>query len=132
MDTSQLWHSRHLPYFNVESALLPSQAGSFTVSLELMNDRALVLNFDVTTDSTYTERFMGMPNVTDNYQGYDEGDLSKHVDQLKDKQFLLVSSQTIRKIALNAETFSLIVNSRFTEQLTTMFTSCKVWFSRKP
>lgn len=34
---------------------------------------------------------MGMPNLTDNYQGYDEGDLSKHVDQLKDKQFLLVS-----------------------------------------
>lgn len=45
------------------------------------------------TDSTYTERFMGMPNLTDNYQGYNEGDLSKHVDQLKDKQFLLVSSQ---------------------------------------
>lgn len=44
-----------------------------------------------TIDSTYTERFMGMPNLTDNYQGYDEGDLSKHVDQLKDKQFLLVS-----------------------------------------
>jgi hypothetical protein len=45
----------------------------------------------VTSDSTYTERYMGMPNLTDNYQGYDEGDLSKHVDQLKDKQFLLVS-----------------------------------------
>ena len=44
----------------------------------------------VTSDSTYTERYMGMPNLTDNYQGYDEGDLSKHVDQLKDKQFLLV------------------------------------------
>jgi hypothetical protein len=44
----------------------------------------------VISDSTYTERYMGMPNLTDNYQGYDEGDLSKHVDQLKDKQFLLV------------------------------------------
>lgn len=42
-------------------------------------------------DSTYTERFMGLPNLTDNYKGYDQGDLSKHVDQLKDKQFLLVS-----------------------------------------
>ncbi|KAL7031857.1 hypothetical protein ACKWTF_007152 [Chironomus riparius] len=40
--------------------------------------------------STYAERFMGMPNLTDNYQGYVEGDLSKHVDQLKDKQFLLI------------------------------------------
>ena len=42
------------------------------------------------SDSTYTERYMGMPNLTDNYQGYEEGDLSKHVDSLKDKQFLLV------------------------------------------
>jgi inactive dipeptidyl peptidase 10 len=42
-------------------------------------------------DSTYTERYMGLPNLTDNYQGYNEGDLTKHVDQLKDKQFLLVS-----------------------------------------
>lgn len=50
--------------------------------------KALVIS---PSDSTYTERFMGMPNLTDNYQGYDEGDLSKHVDQLKDKQFLLVS-----------------------------------------
>ena len=33
-----------------------------------------------------------MPNVTDNYKGYEEGDLSKHADQLRDKQFLLVSS----------------------------------------
>jgi hypothetical protein len=44
-------------------------------------------------DSTYTERFMGMPNLTDNYEGYEEGDLSNHVDQLKDKQFLLVSTE---------------------------------------
>ena len=48
----------------------------------------------VTSDSTYTERYMGMPNLTDNYQGSDEGDLSKLVDQLKDKQFLLVSILT--------------------------------------
>lgn len=33
---------------------------------------------------------MGLPNVTDNYKGYEEGDLSKYVEQLKDKQFLLV------------------------------------------
>lgn len=39
---------------------------------------------------------MGMPNLTDNYQGYEEGDLSKHVDQLKDKQFLLVSFYFIK------------------------------------
>jgi hypothetical protein len=34
---------------------------------------------------------MGLPNVTDNYKGYDEGDLSKYAEELRDKQFLLVS-----------------------------------------
>lgn len=33
---------------------------------------------------------MNSPNVTDNYKGYDEGDLTKYVDQLRDKQFLLI------------------------------------------
>lgn len=33
---------------------------------------------------------MGLPNVTDNYKGYEEGDLSKYAEQLRDKQFLLV------------------------------------------
>lgn len=28
--------------------------------------------------------------MTDNYKGYEEGDLTKHVDRLRDKQFLLV------------------------------------------
>lgn len=45
----------------------------------------------ISTDSTYTERYMGMPNLTDNYKGYEEADLSKHAAELKDKQFLLVS-----------------------------------------
>lgn len=85
------------PFSNAEFLLPPSQIGSFTVSVEPLSmlKRAFecFLNSVImiaTTDSTYTERFMGMPNLTDNYQGYDEGDLSKHVDQLKDKQFLLV------------------------------------------
>lgn len=38
----------------------------------------------------YTERYMSSPNVTDNYKGYEEGELSKYVDQLRDKQYLLV------------------------------------------
>ncbi|XP_041775477.1 inactive dipeptidyl peptidase 10, partial [Anopheles merus] len=41
-------------------------------------------------DSTYTERYMGMPNVTDNYKGYEDSDLSKHAEKLRDKQFLMV------------------------------------------
>lgn len=41
-------------------------------------------------DSAYTERYMSCPNVTDNYKGYEEGDLTNYADQLRDKQFLLI------------------------------------------
>lgn len=33
---------------------------------------------------------MGFPNVTDNYKGYDEADVSKKAELLKDKMFYLV------------------------------------------
>lgn len=33
---------------------------------------------------------MGLPNVTDNYKGYDEADVSKKTALLKDKMFYLV------------------------------------------
>lgn len=42
------------------------------------------------SDSTYTERYLSFPNVTDNYKGYEESELVKHVDQLRDKHYLLV------------------------------------------
>lgn len=32
---------------------------------------------------------MGLPNVTDNYKGYDEADLTKKAHLLKDKMFFL-------------------------------------------
>ncbi|XP_014241901.1 inactive dipeptidyl peptidase 10 [Cimex lectularius] len=41
-------------------------------------------------DSAYTERYMGMPNVTGNYKGYEEAELSKRVNGLKDKSLYLV------------------------------------------
>ncbi|XP_046680384.1 inactive dipeptidyl peptidase 10-like [Homalodisca vitripennis] len=41
-------------------------------------------------DSVFTERFMGTPNVTDNYRGYEESDLSKRAGNLRDKPFLLI------------------------------------------
>ncbi|XP_054274362.1 inactive dipeptidyl peptidase 10-like isoform X2 [Macrosteles quadrilineatus] len=41
-------------------------------------------------DAVFTEKFMGTPNVTDNYRGYEESDLSKHAGNLKDKPFLLI------------------------------------------
>lgn len=33
---------------------------------------------------------MGFPNVTDNYKGYEEADVSKKAHLLKDKMFFLV------------------------------------------
>lgn len=33
---------------------------------------------------------MGLPNVTDNYKGYEEADVSKKVKLLKDKMLYLV------------------------------------------
>lgn len=33
---------------------------------------------------------MGMPNVTANYKGYEDSELRKHADSLRDKHFLLV------------------------------------------
>lgn len=94
----QHYRSQHHRFSSVASALHPSRTGSSTVSVNRARERKCMMRYDLyicemcfTTDSTYTERFMGLPNLTDNYQGYNEGDLSKHVDQLKDKQFLLVS-----------------------------------------
>ncbi|KAI5700138.1 hypothetical protein M8J75_014781 [Diaphorina citri] len=41
-------------------------------------------------NSVWTEKFMGTPNVTDNFLGYEESDLSKHVAGLKDKNILFI------------------------------------------
>ncbi|XP_055372089.1 inactive dipeptidyl peptidase 10 isoform X2 [Condylostylus longicornis] len=40
--------------------------------------------------STYSERYLSFPNVTDNYKGYEEADLTKYVNNLREKYFLLV------------------------------------------
>ncbi|KAJ9579403.1 hypothetical protein L9F63_024489, partial [Diploptera punctata] len=42
------------------------------------------------TYSAYTERYMGLPNVTGNYKGYEEADVNLRVDRLRDKMFYLV------------------------------------------
>lgn len=33
---------------------------------------------------------MGLPNFTDNYRGYEDADVSRVVDQLHDKNFLII------------------------------------------
>lgn len=41
-------------------------------------------------DSAYTERYMGLPNITDNYKGYEEADISKWAESLRDKMFYII------------------------------------------
>ncbi|XP_048523201.1 venom dipeptidyl peptidase 4-like [Dendroctonus ponderosae] len=72
--------------------------GGFVASLALASPKSVfqcaiavapVTNWKL-YDSAYTERYMGLPNVTENYKGYDEADVSKKAAQLKDKMFYLV------------------------------------------
>jgi len=41
-------------------------------------------------DSAYTERYMGMPDTDDNWEGYDRADLTKSLEYLSDNKLLLV------------------------------------------
>ncbi|KAF4532688.1 hypothetical protein B566_EDAN002924 [Ephemera danica] len=41
-------------------------------------------------DSAYTERYMGLPNVTANYKGYEEADVTQRAEQFRDKLFYLI------------------------------------------
>jgi inactive dipeptidyl peptidase 10 len=38
----------------------------------------------------YAERYMGSPNVTANYKGYDEADVTKRAELFRDKMFYLI------------------------------------------
>ncbi|XP_020280777.1 inactive dipeptidyl peptidase 10 isoform X2 [Pseudomyrmex gracilis] len=41
-------------------------------------------------DSAYAERYMGLPNASSNYKGYDESNVYNKVEHLRDKMFYLV------------------------------------------
>ncbi|XP_035703535.1 inactive dipeptidyl peptidase 10 isoform X2 [Folsomia candida] len=40
--------------------------------------------------STFTERYMGLPNFTDNYRGYEDADLTRYVKELQDKNLFII------------------------------------------
>lgn len=44
----------------------------------------------VVLDSAWTEKLMGTPNVTDNYRGYEDSDLSKKAITLDKKLLMLI------------------------------------------
>lgn len=41
-------------------------------------------------DSIYTERFMGLPTVDDNLKGYEDAQLLKKFEGMRDKQYFLI------------------------------------------
>ncbi|KAG8236367.1 hypothetical protein J437_LFUL016816 [Ladona fulva] len=43
-----------------------------------------------TLDSAYAERYMGLPNVTGNYKGYEEADVTRRAEHFRDKMFYVV------------------------------------------
>lgn len=65
------------------------------------------------SDSFYTERMMGTPNVTDNYRGYEESDLSKRAGNLRDKPFLLIHGSADNTVHLQ---HSMILVHALTEE----------------
>lgn len=56
----------------------------------MVNYKPIIVRSLFFTDSAYTERYMGLPNVTANYKGYDEADVNKKAAELKDKMFYLI------------------------------------------
>lgn len=42
------------------------------------------------TDSIYTERFMGLPTIPDNLQGYEQSQLLNKVENIKNKMYYLI------------------------------------------
>ncbi|RZF33297.1 hypothetical protein LSTR_LSTR007642 [Laodelphax striatellus] len=49
-------------------------------------------------NSMWTERIMGTPNVTDNYRGYEESDVSKRAGNLRSKPLLLVHGTADQRV----------------------------------
>jgi len=41
-------------------------------------------------DTVFTERYMGLPNFTDNFKGYEVADVKGIANHLKDKKFFIV------------------------------------------
>lgn len=52
--------------------------------------RALATSFRLVTDSIYTERFMGMPTLEDNLDGYDRTDISRQAEGIRGKKYMLI------------------------------------------
>lgn len=73
--------------------------GGFSTAMILAKDKASVFKCGVSVapvsswiyyDSIYTERYMGLPTPEDNLYGYNQTDVSRRVEGIRGKKFLLV------------------------------------------
>jgi dipeptidyl-peptidase-4 len=42
------------------------------------------------TDTIYTERYMGLPSLTDNYGAYNRSDVTHYIENFRTKKYFLV------------------------------------------
>lgn len=52
--------------------------------------KLIVLKVIFISDSIYTERYMGLPTVADNIEGYRNTDTIRNVEALRNKTFFLI------------------------------------------
>lgn len=50
----------------------------------------ILTNIISSIDSIYTERYMGLPNVTYNDAGYNASDITRNIEEFKHHDFLLI------------------------------------------
>lgn len=96
-------------------------------------------------DSAWTEKLMGTPNVTDNYRGYEDSDLSKKAMTLDKKLLMLIhgsadetvhyqhSMMLIRALTEKGVLFRHQVRSVLFSIISYtlyMFISCRAFFSK--
>ncbi|CAK9799166.1 Venom dipeptidyl peptidase 4 [Anthophora quadrimaculata] len=73
--------------------------GGFSTAMVLATDRESVFKCGISVapvtswiyyDSLYTERFMGLPTLEDNLHGYNRTDVTRRVEGIRGKKFLLI------------------------------------------
>ena len=52
--------------------------------------------------TVYTERYMGMPNFSDNYRGYEQADVTRRetIEKFHNKKFLIIHGTADQKVHL--------------------------------
>lgn len=82
-----LWPPMSIEFSNVPFQLLLSQTGLYMVNNIKIKFYKI---YSFLVDSIYTERFMGLPTLNDNLEGYKKAELLNKCEGLRDKLYFLV------------------------------------------